>query len=167
MTIDKSIGWAEATWNPVTGCTRGCPYCYAREMHHRFEKHWGYDFKPQLHPSRLSQPYSWKKPRIVFVCSMGELFEADRWEVLQVLRVCQDNPQHRFLILTKLAEELYEYIYPRNVWLGVTVEGDYNEDRISYLLETNASVKFISFEPLQRPTSPDLVIIGRRRRDSR
>jgi len=172
VTIEKSIGWATATWNPATGCTRGCPYCYAREMHHRFEKVWGYDFTPQLHPERLRQPYRWRKPRLVFVCSMGELFELERGDVIKVLQVCEENPRHRFLILTKRAEELRRYHYPENVWLGVTVTGAADEYRIWHLVAgTNAKVKYVSFEPLLSNPRLDLdlcgidwVIIGGRRR---
>jgi len=174
VTIEKSIGWAEATWNPATGCTRGCAYCYAREMHHRFEKTWGYDFTPQLHHERLKQPFQWRKPRIVFTCSMGELFELSEDKVRAILSVCEANPQHRFLILTKRAEMLRHYYYPRNVWLGVTVTEAGEEYRIKHLVaETNARVKFVSFEPLQGPPSRWLnlegirwVIIGGRRRVS-
>ena len=172
MTIDKSIGWAEVTWNPVTGCTRGCPYCYAREMHHRFKKVWGYDFKPRLHPERLKQPYRWRKPRIVFVGSMGELFELSPEKVNKVLQVMEENPAHQFLILTKRAEELGKYHYPSNVWVGVTVTGPDDLYRISYLrLECDAEIKYVSFEPLLSPLKGwwslvdiDWVIIGGRRK---
>lgn len=172
MTIDKRIGWAEVTWNPNTGCTRGCPYCYAREMHHRFEKKWGYDFKPRLHHERLKQPYHWRKPRIVFVSSMGELFELPREEVIRILQVIEENPRHQFLLLTKRAEELKNYHYPENVWLGITVTGAADEYRIWPLVATtNAKIKYVSFEPLLERTRNDLdlqgidwVIIGGRRR---
>jgi len=172
MTIDESIGWAEATWNPATGCTRGCAYCYAREMHHRFEKVWGYDFKPRLHPERLREPFHWRKPRRVFVCSMGELFELEWTAVIQVLKVCSENPRHQFLLLTKRAEELWRYYYPPNVWLGVTVTDSADEYRIWNLVaETNARVKYVSFEPLLGSTRNDLdltginwIIVGGRRR---
>jgi len=172
LPIEKSIGWATATWNPATGCTRGCAYCYAREMHHRFEKVWGYDFTPQLHLERLKEPFRWRKPRRVFVCSMGEIFELRRGEIIRVLQVCEQNPRHQFLILTKRAEELWRYYYPKNVWLGVTVTGVNDEYRVWHLVaETNARIKYVSFEPLLMPISGDLnltgidwVIIGGRRK---
>lgn len=172
MPIETSIGWADATWNPATGCTRGCPHCYAREMHHRFEKVWGYDFTPMLHEERLKQPYRWRRPRRVFVCSMGELFELDPVDVERVLRVCRENPRHRFLVLTQREEDLGRYSYPGNVWVGVTVTGAVDEHRIWRLVnDTNAAVKYVSFEPLLSNLRLDLdlcgvdwVIVGGRRR---
>ena len=171
MTRDRSIGWAERTWNVATGCTRGCPWCYAREMHHRFERVWGYDFKPLFHAERLKDPYIWRKPSRVFVCSMGELFEQPRPNIEKVLQVCGENPMHRFLILTQRAEELKKYHYPDNIWLGVTVTERVDEDRIWILKNTDAKIKFVSFEPLHGPMRRSLdlgginwVIIGGRRK---
>jgi len=171
VTRETSIGWAQTTWNPATGCNRHCEYCYAREMHHRFKDVWGYDFQPTFHPDRLRLPYTWKKPRIVFVCSMGELFDLPMDQVEKVLTVCSENPKHRFLLLSKREDMLRHYSYPGNVWLGVTVTGAIDEHRIKALLDTDAHIKFISFEPLLDSTSEDLdlhgvdwVIIGGRRK---
>lgn len=172
MTIDKSIGWAECTWNPNTGCPRGCGYCYAREYHHRFEKVWGYDFRPRLHPARLNQPYSWRKPRLVFVSSMGELYALEPSEIRTIIGTIELNPRHQFLILTQMAEKLKHYHYPNNVWLGVTVRDAADQYRIWHLVaETNARIKYISYEPALGPLRNDLdltginwVIIGGRRK---
>jgi len=160
MTRDKSIGWAEETWNPCTGCDRGCAYCYARDQHHRFEKLWGYDFSPRLHPERLGQPVKWRRPRRIFLPSMGELFALSREDVKKVLWVCETCYWHKFLILTKMSEELKNYRYPRNVWLGVTVTGGQDEGRIFDLLQTNARIKYVSFEPLLYNCRNDLDLCG-------
>jgi len=141
-------------------------------MHHRFERVWGYDFEPRLHEERLKQPYGWRRPRIVFVCSMGELYELDSVDVARILRVCGDNPRHVFIILSQREEEIGKYSYPRNVWVGVTVKDAADEHRIWNLVnETNAPVKAVSYEPALGPLRNDLdlsgvqwVIIGGRRR---
>ena len=96
------IEWTDSTISPVRGCSRGCPYCYARKMNVRFK--YVEDFsKPQFFPKALEQPYKWKKPRIIFVCSMGELFDpgvSPAW-IHRVFAMMWDNPRHRFLLLTK------------------------------------------------------------------
>lgn len=124
------IDWADATWNPVTGCLHGCPYCYARRIAERFgsgivsgtrlheldepvreyignERYsaepYPYDFDPTLHRYRLGEPQKWKKPRNIFVCSMADLFGdwvPDDWKI-EVLKACAKAPQHRYLFLTK------------------------------------------------------------------
>lgn len=161
------IEWTEKTWNPVTGCTKvseSCRNCYAEVMAKRLSgmpasrEKYKNGFKVTLHPDSLNEPYKWKKPSMVFVCSMGDLFHNDVPldyidKVMQVIREC---PQHTFQILTKRAsrmniyfDEYHRGIPPKNVWLGVTCENENYAIRIKILREIKgASVKFLSCEPL-------------------
>ena len=173
MTRDKSIGWADETLNIVTGCRRGCTWCEARETHHRFERIWGYDFAPMFHRERLKIPYGWRKPRVCFLNSMGEVFsdEINDAQVNLMLHMAEDNPRHRFLILTQRTERIGDFHYPSNVWVGVTVRFSSEEHRIWRLVaKADAEVKFVSFEPLMAPMRDmnlhgiNWVIIGGRRK---
>ncbi|MDP2338642.1 MAG: phage Gp37/Gp68 family protein, partial [Bacteroidota bacterium] len=155
--------WTESTWNPVTGCTKltsGCKFCYAEIMSRRL-KAMGQDkylngFELTLHPETLKEPYSWKKPKMIFVNSMSDLFHKDvPVEYIQkIFRVMKDNPQHVFQILTKRADILHYYDsegwldWSHNIWMGVTVEDNSVTKRIDLLRETGARVKFLSCEPL-------------------
>ena len=159
-----SIEWATDVWNPVTGCTKisaGCKNCYAEKIAGRF---WG-DRKftdVQWHPERLEDPLHWKKPRRVFVNSMSDLFHPDVPErfIDDVFRVMA-NTKHTYMILTKRPDRMKRYIWNRskypsdgramlpNVWLGVSAENQQAADeRIPYLLETPAAVRFVSVEPM-------------------
>lgn len=105
-------GYKPETWNPATGCSpisEGCEHCYAKRMIGR-NLH-GYDFKPRMHPDRLDIPLHWRKPRFIFVCSMGDLFHEDvPFEFVdKVLAVAALCPQHIFVILTKRADRMYQY----------------------------------------------------------
>ena len=120
------IDWADYSWNPVTGCTHCCDYCYARRIAERFGGPDG--FKPTFHPERLSEPLWVKKPSRVFVCSMADLFGdwvPDEW-ITQVLAACEAAPQHQYLFLTKNAgryETLFrEKVVHPNWWLGTTCD---------------------------------------------
>ena len=113
------IEWTDATWNPVTGCTpisEGCANCYARRMAKRLQAMGtrGYEngFAVTLHPDRLDQPLRWKKPRMIFVCSMGDLFHEDVPdggidEIFAIMALC---PQHVFQVLTKRPERMLEHL---------------------------------------------------------
>ena len=161
---DKSkIEWCDATWNPVTGCTKisqGCKNCYAEGVANRF---WG-DRKftdVQCHEDRLDQPLRWKRPRRIFVNSMSDLFHLDVPDefIDKVFGVMVLAKQHTFMILTKRPERMHEVIwrlfptaYLKNVWLGVSVENqDTADERIPLLLRTPAAVRFVSCEPLLGP----------------
>ena len=159
------IEWTEKTWNPIHGCTKvseACQNCYAEVMARRLQGNHirGYEqgFKVTLHPERLTEPLTWKKPTMVFVVSMGDLFHRDVPcdYIDQVMQVIRDNPQHTFQILTKRAERMAKYFMggtsegvPQNAWLGVTCESSNYYDRIDWLRWIEkAPVRFLSCEPL-------------------
>ena len=157
----SKIEWTESTWNPTTGCTKisaGCTNCYAERMSMRLKAmgtpKYANGFEVTLHEDCLSEPYSWKKPKVIFVNSMSDLFHEDIpfSFIEKVFKVMNENPQHIFQILTKRAELLLEYSqklnWTSNIWMGVTVEDINAKRRIDYLRKTNAAIKFLSCEPL-------------------
>ena len=168
----SSIEWTEMTWNPTTGCTKvsqGCKFCYAEVMSKRLQA-MGIDkykdnFKVRTHESELKTPYTWKKPKMVFVNSMSDLFhpEVPLSFIQKVFEVMNENQQHIFQVLTKRHErllELHEKLnWTPNIWMGVSVEDQRVEHRIDYLRNTNARVKFLSLEPLIGPL-PNLNLDG-------
>lgn len=141
------IEWTDYTWNPVTGCKHGCPYCYARKISNRF---YG-NFEPTFHPERLKEPYNLKKPSKIFVVSMGDLFGdwvPITW-IKEVIKVAEQNPQHTFQFLTKNPFRYTNFNFPKNCWLGTTVNTKDDEKRIPELNSMSGINKtFISFEPL-------------------
>jgi protein gp37 len=161
MALKSKIEWTGSTWNPVTGCNKiseGCQNCYAARLAVRLQKmgnvKYKNGFKLTLHEYCLNEPYSWKKPTLIFVNSMSDLFHADIpiEYIQQVFDVMNNNKHHVFQILTKRTERL-ESVAPylnwsNNIWLGVTVENDKHKDRIDKLRNIPARIKFISFEPL-------------------
>jgi protein gp37 len=173
------IEWTEVTWNPTTGCTKiseGCRFCYAEIMSRRLQAmgqpKYKNGFKLTLHPNTLTIPYTWKKPRIVFVNSMSDLFHKNipLDYIRKVFRVMKDNRMHTFQVLTKRADILTQYNslldWPPNIWMGVTVENQKVIERIDYLRNTSAFIKFLSLEPLIGPIhnlnlyNIDWVIVG-------
>lgn len=183
MSGATAIEWTDRTWNPLTGCTKvsaGCDHCYAKTMHERFNGPGSFD-TVTLHPERLGQPLSWRKPSMVFVNSMSDLFHKDVpdefiaqvWAIMALSR-------HTFQVLTKrparmrslLSSQDFNDEFRRlvratnasvcpdpgvpvqNVWLGVSVESQQWADiRIPALLDTPAAVRFLSCEPLLGPVS--------------
>lgn len=155
------IEWTEATWNPTSGCTKissGCKNCYAERMSKRLQA-MGVDkykdgFKLRMHPEVLSEPYSWRNPRTVFVNSMSDLFHENMpFDFIEkVFKVMNENPIHTFQVLTKRAEILSQYSdrlkWTKNIWMGVTVENQDNISRIDFLRKVKANVRFLSIEPL-------------------
>jgi protein gp37 len=155
------IEWTETTWNPSTGCSKisaGCMNCYAEVMTRRL-KSMGMEkyingFNLTYHENELGLPYSWKKPRMIFVNSMSDLFhEKMPFEFIKsVFKVMNDCSHHTFQILTKRAEILEKYYtlldWTPNIWMGVTVENENVIHRIDSLRKIPASVKFLSLEPL-------------------
>lgn len=155
------IEWTEATWNPTSGCTKissGCRNCYAERMAKRLQA-MGVDkykdgFELRMHPEVLSEPYSWRNPRTVFVNSMSDLFHENMpfHFIEKVFKVMNENPIHTFQVLTKRADILSQYSdrlkWTKNIWIGVTVENQDNISRIDFLKKVKGNVRFLSIEPL-------------------
>ena len=180
MARKTDIEWTEATWNPVTGCTRiskGCLNCYAERMAKRLAGRYGYDkkdpFKVTLHPNRLAQPMGWRKKNTIFVCSMGDLFHEDVPDdyIVQVFDVMRACAHHTFQVLTKRSERLSQIDliigdWPENIWAGVTIESSEYKARIDHLRKVPAKVRYLSCEPLLVDLGPlslngiDWVIAG-------
>lgn len=161
MSSNSGIEWTESTWNPLTGCTKispGCQNCYAARMANRLcamgHPHYKNNFKLTIHRESLLLPLSWKKPQLIFVNSMSDLFheEVPLNFILDIFEVMNRATWHKFQILTKRAENLLKWDaylnWSENIWMGVTVETSNYVTRIQALKKTSAINKFISFEPL-------------------
>jgi protein gp37 len=155
------IEWTEATWNPTVGCTKvtaGCKNCYAETMARRLQAigikgyENGFDFT--VLPDRFLQPLAIKKPTKFFVNSMSDLFhEKMSFEYLdKIFETIKNTPQHHYQILTKREKKVKRYFekrsVPENVWLGVTIENASSKNRVDVLKTINASIRFLSIEPL-------------------
>lgn len=172
MADNSSIEWTEATWNPVTGCTKisqGCKHCYAERMAKRLKAmgkpQYANGFRLTTHPEMLSRPYRWKRPRTIFVNSMSDLFHKDVPPdfIAQVFKVMNDCEQHQFQVLTK-RPEIAAALAPRlkwtdNIWMGTSVENALVSHRITALKEIPARIRFLSVEPLLGPI-PKLPLSG-------
>lgn len=153
----SKIEWTNETWNPVTGCSKyseGCQNCYAEKMTKRLaamrqEKYKNGFNKVVFHPEELNRDFGGKS-KMIFVNSMSDTFHADisKFQISKMLEYCSFNKQHIFQILTKRAARVEEFSYPPNVWLGVTVEKENYKNRIEFLRNTDAKIKFLSCEPL-------------------
>jgi protein gp37 len=172
----STIEWTEQTWNPSIGCDKvsaGCKNCYAESIAERFRDGKafpnGFDF--MLRPKRFEQPLHWRKPSLIFVNSMSDLFhEHMPLEVLQKLfDIMRQCPQHIFQILTKrhqrLVEIASELTWHDNIWMGVSIENQDCAVRADYLRQVPAKMRFLSCEPLLGPVKIDLagiswVIVG-------
>jgi protein gp37 len=167
-----SIEWTEATWNPVTGCSKaspGCLNCYAERMAKRLQAmgqpNYRDGFAVRTHEHMLRLPCSWSKPRMVFVNSMGDLFheQVEVEFIERVFDVMRETPRHTYQLLTKRADRLADVApqldWPDNVWIGVTVEDNERLTRVERLREVPATVRFLSIEPLLGPL-PDLDLSG-------
>jgi protein gp37 len=181
---DKSlIEWTDATWNPVTGCTkvsRGCDNCYAERFAERFRGVTGHPFEKgfdlTLRPERINQPLTWKRPRMIFVNSMSDLFQKNvsRDFVDHVFDTMEKADWHTFQVLTKRSSLLSAYLKsryknvlaPSHIWCGVSIEDAQAKSRIAQLGIAPASVRFLSLEPLLGPLGQlnlagvDWVIVG-------
>ncbi len=160
----SSIEWTELTWNPTTGCDKisaGCKHCYAEIMSRRLQAmgvpKYEDGFAVRWHKDALDIPRSWRKPSVVFVNSMSDLFHDDvpLAFIQRVFRVMNECPQHVFQVLTKRAERLekiaWKLNWTRNIWMGVSVENDAVTWRIDHLRNVPAEVRFLSCEPLIGP----------------
>ncbi|HEY6794049.1 MAG TPA: phage Gp37/Gp68 family protein [Kineosporiaceae bacterium] len=167
------IEWTDTTWNPVTGCDRispGCGHCYAATMarrlkamgHPKYQQDGhpvtsGPGFAVTLHPDALRLPYTWRRPRRVFVNSMSDLFHArvPAGFIRDVFAVIADTPAHTYQVLTKRSRRLArlagELDWPGNLWMGVSVEDAAHLPRIADLATVPAAVRFLSAEPLLGP----------------
>ncbi|MBI4470215.1 MAG: phage Gp37/Gp68 family protein [Acidobacteria bacterium] len=179
MMSQSSIEWTESTWNPLTGCTKispGCTHCYAERMAKRLQgmgqRRYVNGFELTLHEDVLELPLTWKKPQLVFVNSMSDMFHKDvpaRF-IHRAFDVMRRAYWHRFQVLTKRSERLMELSpsidWPDNVWMGVSVESQDYAFRIDHLRKTGAGIKFLSLEPLLGPLRGldlcgiDWVIVG-------
>ena len=167
MSDKSAIEWTDATWNPVTGCTKvspGCAHCYAETLTLRFKR--GGPFLPgkstiRLHQERLDIPGSWRAPRRIFVNSMSDLFheEVPFSFIQEVFRKMETYDHHVYQVLTKRPERMLEFLkwdgrqqnWPDNIWAGTSVENQYWADRrIPVLLKVPARIRFLSVEPLLR-----------------
>ena len=172
MSNNSNIEWTESTWNPLTGCTKispGCKHCYAERMALRLkamgQPNYANGFNITIHEHALGLPLTWKKPQVVFVNSMSDLFhEAVPVEfILQVFDIMRQASWHTFQVLTKRSQRLAdldkEIRWSGNIWMGVSVENDNYQYRIDDLKKTKAPIKFLSLEPLLGPL-PNLDLQG-------
>ena len=181
MSDRSSIEWTQATWNPTTGCDRtspGCDHCYALTLARRLKamgnpkyqndgsaRTSGPGFGLTLHRDQLDLPRRWARPRVVFVNSMSDLFHKDvpLGFIRDVFAVMADTPRHTYQVLTKRSKRLAQIAdrleWSPNIWMGVSVETDRYAFRVDHLREVDATVRFISAEPLLGPV-PSLNLSG-------
>ncbi len=164
MADRSAIEWTQATWNPVTGCSKvspGCAHCYAETFAKRWRGIAGHPYEQgfdlRLWPERLDQPLRWRRPRTIFVNSMSDLFHEDIPDgfVEDIFAVMRAADWHVFQVLTKRQDRLVDLAdrldWPPNVWLGVTIENRRFVHRADRLRSVPAAVRFISAEPLLGP----------------
>lgn len=176
---NSSIEWTELTWNPTTGCDKisaGCKFCYAEVMSRRLRamgvEKYSEGFKIRTHEAALEIPYTWKKPAMVFVNSMSDLFhdEVPLAFIKKVFKVMNDCPHLTFQVLTKRSDRLANVAnklnWTQNIWMGVSVEDSKVTKRIDHLRKVPAHIRFLSCEPLIGPLhnlyldNIDWVIVG-------
>lgn len=165
--LNSAIEWTDRTWNPTTGCNKvspGCKFCYAEAITKRYTQNFPNGFAFTERRERLNEPRKWRKPSMIFVNSMSDLFHENMpldylQEIFVIMKEC---PQHTFQILTKRHERLLEIAeqdlleWPDNVWMGVSVETQKYVRRVDHLRQVPAKVRFLSCEPLLGPLDLDL-----------
>jgi protein gp37 len=183
MASTTTIEWTDATWNPITGCTKispGCDHCYAERFSERFRGTPGHPFETgfdlTLRPERLDQPLRWRQPRMIFVNSMSDLFhkEIPQDFIGGVFDTMEQANWHTYQVLTKRSSLMRAFLRrrygpgrgPVHMWFGVSVEDGSKKSRIRHLQDAPAGVRFLSIEPLIGPvgkldlTGIDWVIVG-------
>lgn len=179
MAANSHIEWTDATWNPVTGCSKispGCKFCYAERLAHRLQAmgqgNYKNGFDVTLQPQMLEHPKTWRKPRRIFVNSMSDLFHEDipASYIERVFKVMGEAEWHQYQVLTKRSERLLRLApslkWQPQIWMGVSIESEKYLSRIDDLRRTGAHVKFLSVEPLLGPlgnidlTGINWVIVG-------
>jgi protein gp37 len=183
MAAATSIEWTDTTWNPVTGCTKisaGCDHCYAERFSERFRGTLNHPFETgfdlTLRPERIEQPLTWRRPRMVFVNSMSDLFhkEIPRAFISKVFDTMERAHWHTFQVLTKRSSLMRNFLRqrysstpaPTHMWFGVSVEDGARLSRLRHLREAPAGIRFLSIEPLIGPIGKieldgiDWVIVG-------
>lgn len=179
MSLKSKIEWTEASWNPITGCSKisdGCVNCYAARLAKRLKAmhnpRYKNEFDVTVHEDLINQPRKWKKPLKIFVNSMSDIFhdEVSDEIILRIFKTMNECPQHQFQVLTKRPERLATLNsminWTNNIWLGVTVENNKYINRVDFLRECDAYIKFISAEPLLSELSDinlqniDWIIVG-------
>ncbi len=183
MADATAIEWTDATWNPVTGCTKisaGCDHCYAERFAERFRSTRNHPFETgfdlTLRPERLEQPLRWRASRMIFVNSMSDLFhkEIPQTFIERVFDTMERANWHTFQVLTKRSSLMRDFLRKRygskrspvHIWFGVSVEDGSKSSRIRHLREAPAGIRFLSIEPLTGPVGKldlsdiDWVIVG-------
>jgi protein gp37 len=183
MADATAIEWTDSTWNPVTGCTKisaGCDHCYAERFSERIRRTPGHPFETgfdlTLRPERLEQPLRWRTPRMIFVNSMSDLFHKaiPKVYIAAVFDTMERADWHVYQVLTKRSSLLQKFLNerykssktPAHMWFGVSIENRQATSRIGHLQKANASIRFLSIEPLLAPVGRlnldgiDWVIVG-------
>ena len=161
MSLKSKIEWTEASWNPITGCSKisdGCVNCYAARLAKRLKAmhnpRYINEFDVTVHEDLIDEPKKWNKPLKIFVNSMSDIFHDNVPDeiILRIFKTMNECPQHQFQVLTKRPERLVTLNsminWTNNIWLGVTVENNKYINRVDFLRECDAYIKFISAEPL-------------------
>jgi protein gp37 len=183
MANATSIEWTDATWNPVTGCTKisaGCDHCYAERFSERFRGVRGHPFESgfdlTFRRERLEQPLQWRRPRMIFVNSMSDLFhkQVPREFIERVFTTMERADWHTYQVLTKRSSLMRDFLKhrygdsrgPAHIWCGVSIEDGARVSRLRHLQQAPAGVRFLSVEPLIGPVGHldlfgiDWVIVG-------
>lgn len=179
MSVSSKIEWTEATWNPITGCTKcsaGCQHCYAATLAKRLKAmgnvRYKNGFDVTIHKDLFLRPLEWKKPKMIFVNSMSDIFheEISDEDILELFSTMNKASWHTFQVLTKRPERLSnlspQINWTPNIWMGVTVENAASLFRVELLKRCGAKIKFISAEPLLESiaqinlTGIDWLIVG-------